>query len=656
MAVYQPNAILGNSRILATFGAAGEIMTFFFPHIDYPQNLQEGMPAVYIGPRGAGQLSWTYEPCWQATQSYVPRRNILHTDLLHATAGLELRITDLVMPHTGLLVRRFQLTNISSTPQEGVLLQYLYLRLGEMGRKNSARRLDDIPAIVQYWRHLCFAMGGDPPDATQIGKADPHAPNNAKRDMGDGILTNQREDLGDVDLAFAWNYTLQSGETLDRVFLISAALNEPAALAQLTRHQAQGYQALYDAADAWWAGWLAPAAPVHLAPAFTDAYYRALLALRLLYDAQTGALLAAPEFDPLFERSGGYGFVWPRDAAEVVLALDAAGIPDMVESFFAWARTAQHPHGYWEQRYWVTGERGPGWCSFLDAIQIDQTGAMLYALGRHAEHLPAAERPAFHERYWSMLENAACYLMAALGPNGLHTQAFDLWEKFRGSFTYSNAAIAAALWTAAAWGEARGLPEQAAAWRGAADRIKAVLLATCWNGEYFARGFTERGDLDWSVDSSILGLCEPFNLLSLDNPEERAMVERLARVVQTRLAKTLPEGEAIMRHEGDDYVEGSAGGVNTLWLARVLLRLATHYAAGDPDRAADYRAQAEPYLRVVAARATGAGLLPELIGGGATPYWAAPHGWAMASFIHCALLLEGLTAHGDWHSPSPTRL
>ncbi|HEY3418734.1 MAG TPA: hypothetical protein VGM23_17810, partial [Armatimonadota bacterium] len=232
MSIYQPNAVLGNSHTLLTLGCAGEIMSFFYPHIDYPQNVQEGMPAVYFGQPGHGQLAWTFEDSWQKQQAYVPRRNILVTTLTHAS-GLEMEITDLVHPRRNVFARRFRLRNHAQGNLEGVLMQYLYLRLGEVPRKNSARRVDDPVAIVQYWRNVCFAMGGDKPDATQIGKAGGLSHNSAKNDMGDGYLSNQREELGDVDTAYAWNFWLRPGEEFERVFYISAATSEPAALKQL---------------------------------------------------------------------------------------------------------------------------------------------------------------------------------------------------------------------------------------------------------------------------------------------------------------------------------------------------------------------------------------------------------------------------------------
>lgn len=642
MAVYQPNAILGNSHALVTFGRAGEIMSFFYPHLDYPQNLQEGMVAVYLGAPGVGCLSWTYEDAWQQRQSYVPRRNILVTDLFHRDLGLELQITDVVHPRRDILLRRFRLRNLSRETREGVLMQYLLLRLGETPRKNSARRLEDNSAVVQYWRHICFAMGGDWPDGTQIGKVG--MGNSARSDMLDGRLNNQREELGDVDTAYGWNFRLAPGEEMERTFIISAAPTEPAALTQLRTAREQGFPTAYEVTDHWWDHWLGAAVPVQLDAELTETYYRCLLATRLLYDERYGSVLAAPEFDPMFEQCGGYGFVWPRDAAEVVLALEEAGYPVMVERFLEWARVTQRKEGFWEQRYWINGDRGPGWCSFLDSIQIDQTGSMIHALGVHADALPAHERPGFHERYWGVVSQAADYLYRTLNGRGLHGLAFDLWEKFRGSFTYSNASIYAAFRVAASWAALRGEDGMAACWQAAADHIKATLLAECWNGDYFARGYTEWDALDWGVDSSMLGVFDPFGLLSLDVPAEREMVERMVATIRQRLTRRLPEGEGIMRHEGDDYGGGAAGGVNTLWLARVMLRLALSYRDSDAAKAAGYRDDAVRYLQTVIARGTTAGLLPELIGSGTLHHWAAPHGWAMASYIQCALLLDRM--HG----------
>jgi GH15 family glucan-1,4-alpha-glucosidase len=121
------------------------------------------------------------------------------------------------------------------------------------------------------------------------------------------------------------------------------------------------------------------------------------------------------------------------------------------------------------------------------------------------------------------------------------------------------------------------------------------------------------------------------------------MVESSVDTVVAHLGVNYQDGVAIRRYEGDSYVAGAAGGVNTLWLSRVLLRLALHYASRDAAKAAAYRERALGHLEVVRRRATQPGLLPELIG--ETPSssgWAVPHAWAMASFVVNVLLLDEL--------------
>ena len=49
-----------------------------------------------------------------------------------------------------------------------------------------------------------------------------------------------------------------------------------------------------------------------LAPDLTEAYDRCLLTLDLMIDPDLGSMIVAPEFDPEYRRSGGYGYCWPR--------------------------------------------------------------------------------------------------------------------------------------------------------------------------------------------------------------------------------------------------------------------------------------------------------------------------------------------------------
>jgi oligosaccharide amylase len=648
MPVFQPNAILGNSRSLITLGLSGEIMTFFYPHIDFPQNIQEGMPAIYFGEPGFGRFAWTYDDCFERKQYYEDRTNILITELRDKHTGLKLLITDFITPGHNIFahksddtfVRQFELINETESLITGTMMQYLFFRLGETPRKNSARCLKDKNALVQYWRDICFAMGGDWPDMTQIGKAEHD--NSAKNDMYDGWLNGQREELGDVDTAYGWRFHLNPGDSVKKVLFICAARDEIGALTSLNFANNAGYEKLHNDTADYWREWLGQGVKVNIEPDLKQIYDRSLLAVKLLFDDEYGSVLAAPEFDPQFERCGGYGFVWPRDAAEVALSLEESGYPELVSKFMKWAKKTQHECGYWDQRYWANGEVGPGWCSFLDSLQIDQIGSIITALGEHVDNIKGnKEKEKVIDEYWAMTENALTYLKSALGKDGLHMQAFDLWEKFKGSFSYSNASIWAGMKVGAKWAEMRNEKILAKKMNAIADKIKQVIMKECWNGEYFARGYGQDGKLDWQLDSSIVGIFDPFKMIDTDDPDELKIIEQMVATIRQRLTKHLPTGDAIIRHEYDDYVDGCAGGVNTLWIARVILRLAIKLKKTNPEKSKQYRDDAVKYMRTVITRGTTTGLLPELIGGSpTTPLWAVPHGWAMASYLTCCRLLS----------------
>ncbi len=162
-----------------------------------------------------------------------------------------------------------------------------------------------------------------------------------------------------------------------------------------------------------------------------------------------------------------------------------------------------------------------------------------------------------------------------------------------------------------------------------------------FNGHYFPRGYRSDGEPDQVMDSSTLGLVEPWALLSPADPHHRKMILSNLHEIEHRLGEPLPGGLGIRRFEGDAYLGGVVGCVNTLWTAQVYLQLAVAQKAASPAEAQSWRDQALSYIRLALSRATVTGLLPELIGlQPDTPYWAAPHGWASGLLVRCAVLLD----------------
>lgn len=415
-----------------------------------------------------------------------------------------------------------------------------------------------------------------------------------------------------------------------------------------------------------------------LPPELLAAYKRSLLALPLLCGKE-GVALAAPEFDPEFISCGGYGYLWPRDGGEYISGLLDAGYPQFAGLFFDWSARHQDASGLWHQRYFLNGEPGPNWCLPPDMLQIDQVGAVLWAYGKWLDMNPSQKPfklitstaamlkqldelfgsqiaawkgddpslpkqvaegpgedapnqvPAAHQE---MIRKAADYLISRLTERGVHGNAFDTWETFVGSFTYSNAAIYAAFVTAA-----RVLQDEK--YEAAAKRVKAGVLEHFVRDDYLTRGLYSNGEPDITVDSASLGAIEPFGLLDLQDEHDLRLAEGLLAVITHRLETDWEGGRAIRRFEGDAYVGGVPACVNTLWMARCCLKVADRLQElGRTAEAATLTQRAQVYLTTVLRRATPTGLLPELMQGPTGQrYWAAPHGWAMASFVSGVLML-----------------
>ncbi len=638
MPVYLPTAAIGNGRVLATLGGSGELMTFFYPHLDFAQNVREALPALYIGDPGHGVFHWTFEPAFRRRQAYLPATNLLRTELALATPPLSLVLEDFCPPDTTSLVRRVLITNLGEALLHGTFFHYFDLRLREVCGKQAVRWDEQHSFVLQYFRDTVIALGGTHPDLWRCGKSlDPTGPQSAKSDLYDGHLNGQPEDIGQVDFAVGYRLNLAPGQERALDLFLCAEVNPQRTSVHLQELVERGYGGLRAATVESDRRWLAQGRPVPTGR-LQAAYERALLSLRLLVDEPSGAVLAAPEFDPAYERSGGYGYCWPRDASWAVESLHRAGYPHYTRRLADWYAAHQLPDGFWGQRYWCRGQLAPSWALREDFLQLDQCGAALLTLCQAAQEVADAERREVYRR--AVMRGTEALLGKVQA--GWHTQACDLWETYCGSFVYTNAALACALEAAAHCAEEGSDPETAHRCREQVQQMREATLSL-YTGEYFPRGRWSDGHVDLSVDTSTLGLVAPFALLDLTDPAQREMAESNLATIRTRLGQDLGGKRGLRRFEGDAYLGGVIGCVNTLWAALVSLKLARAWQGEDAEKSRAHREQALADLDFCLAHATPTGLLPELIGlQPDAPYWAAPHAWASALLVDCVHELEGL--------------
>ena len=152
------------------------------------------------------------------------------------------------------------------------------------------------------------------------------------------------------------------------------------------------------------------------------------------------------------------------------------------------------------------------------------------------------------------------------------------------------------------------------------------------------RRITPEGEPDPALDSSAMGLIYPWGVLDLTDDDDRALALATLDGISADLRSEVKGGGAILRFEGESYMGGGPGCVNTLWLA--VCRLVLARSTVDPDERERQQTLAMADLRIALANTSPTGQLPELIPKILFDYWAAPHAWACSLLIEAALALQ----------------
>ncbi len=172
-----------------------------------------------------------------------------------------------------------------------------------------------------------------------------------------------------------------------------------------------------------------------------------------LLTGSSGGRIAAPEFDPFYANSGGYGYVWFRDDASVSQHLLKAGDRLGLDTTDTLAESAQFlcegqlSDGTWPHRVWATdGSLAPGWANAnvernddSEEYQADQTAtvtAFLATLLREHrteldEELTATIRETIHD--------AVDALESSIADNDLPEACQNVWEDGTGQYAHTAA-------------------------------------------------------------------------------------------------------------------------------------------------------------------------------------------------------------------------
>lgn len=632
------DAIIGNSKFLASLGRTGKMYRLWWPNIDLPQHVD----AVRTGIQwGQSAVSWFDEEAegWTHEAAYVAKTNILRVHARSEQQRLQVESLHFAVPGHDLIVREYTFTNVSNQPASFSFVLHSSFLVSENHLYNTTLFNAANDSLVHFRHKYYFALSSaNVCTQYQAGLAWEAAQN--------GELDGKEIDMR-PDGALKWGIEqLAAGASVTIPVYIAAGHDEGSALSQMRTAKSKASSEWIAETTAYWRDYLAAATPCPIDDAeISDLYDRSLLMFKLMSDEQTGSIIAAPEFDEKFERCGGYSFCWGRDAAFITTALDKAGLSSLSVSFYAWTLSAQSPDGSWQQRHYHDGSLAPSW-----GLQIDEGSSILWGMWQH--YLEKKDSR-FAEQVWPAVEKGASFLISYLDTeSGLPKPSIDLWEEREASHTYSSAAVFGGLTAAASFAELAGRPELASEWTAAAERIAAAINELCWNEELgsFYRGVNltvnavkyeealaggAAGHItaankgykkhvlahDPVLDISLLGIAVPFAAV----PADHDYMRRTADAVEAAL--TVPAVGGIKRYEDDIYIGGNPWILTTLWLAHYRIQ------TGSID-------DAKRLLQWTLDHRTETGLLPEQVdkNTGETA-WVVPLTWSHAMFILTIFML-----------------
>jgi glucoamylase len=610
-----PNAVLGDGSLLLTLTCRGRVQQLWWPHLDHEPHLGD----LRLGVHDADSFTWLDDPALHHRQRYEDDVDVLVTTVEGGAVGT-VEVTDAIATDAPVLVRRVR----GARGRVGV-----FVRPELTGTVQAGGGYVDpgSGALVFHRRDHVVAIGLDVPTSAGVGERDRGAPSDEA--LAADLLAGGGVVHGEVDGA------VLAAEPRDEVVVaIAMARTHVGALERLRSTLHRGAAATFRDRRSAGAKVLA-ALPAPLVDGPEAALERrSQLVFGLLADRATGGVLAAPEQDPWFARSGGYGYVWPRDLAFILLAHVAGGRHDLAVPALWWLVRSQPRDGLWAQRSWTDGTLAPSW-----GTQLDETGAVLVAYGAAARGI-ADDR--LIRALWTSTIHAADALVRTLDERtGLPAPSMDLWEERVGLHAYTAAATWAGLQAAGHLAD-RFEPARATGWREAAARVRAGIEQHLWSeehGRYLRSIEVARADdagtevpgcyaaladhaadpvrsvdpLDPVVDTSLLGLVYPFGVFDAAEP-------RMAATIAAIEGELRGSDGGLRRYVGDPYIGGNPWVLTTLWMGLVRRRP----GAAEPADGLDYARRA----------ATSTGLLPEQVDAvTGEPAWIVPLTWSHAMYV-----------------------
>ena len=573
---YLNEAIIGNSRILATFSYKGEMLRLSYPNCDNRQYLNYFHTGVKVNDSNIIYLHDDINNTY--LQYYDVDTNILNTEITNTYFNLKIVQTDFVSIKEDILIKKYSFINESHIEQNINFLIHSEL-LSDQNNFVSGMELDN--GMVQFAHDFSVATfaKSDKLLSCQI--------NNSQSNIATGIIGGKDYIGMSKDSSISFDIGLiHPGERKDIEICIyidekKKTMNE--FIDEVERIKKIDLNKEYNDVKAYWRKYVKEHDGLKIGEPqssydekIIQIYKRSILLFPLLTNFETGGIIAAAEVDENLTQCGRYAYCWPRDAVFMTKALDILKMNDISDKFYnKFCKMTQSKNGMWEQRFYTDGKLAPSW-----GYQVDETASVVYGVYNHYEYTSNEE---FLKDNLHMCELAITFLKKYVKDifeqTNRYKVSYDIWEENdKGVHFYSLASIIAAFESMKKIYKVLG--------KNVSDfennRLKDEKINKNINEitelqveikKYIEDNLYDenrksyvRNTEDRRMDISLLGAVYPFNIYS---PKEKRILNTVDNINLT--LRTFTGG--YQRYEFDNYRKGSPWPISNLWMTLYYLEL-----------------------------------------------------------------------------------
>ncbi|MEO8862860.1 MAG: glycoside hydrolase family 15 protein, partial [Candidatus Saccharimonadales bacterium] len=594
-----------------------------------------------------GVFSWIDDGSWDISVNFDSDALISNVRMQSDDLQVELLLNDFVDSSVNAFCRNITLTNQSDKPRTIRLFMHQVFQISQEGRADTAIFVPEENYILDYKGRCSLLIYGQDDQGTRydqfaIGSYGIEGKEGTFRDAEDGELSGSSIEHGGVDSVIRFSSLLEPKKSTLISYWVVAAETQRAAETIHLEIKKDGVSARMEQTREYWKQWLSTGAnAMHTVDSeYLEMVKKSMLIIKAHTDKRGGIIASCDSSIYNYGRDY-YSYVWPRDGAYVMWPLIRLGYTEEPKKFFEFCRDILTPEGYLMHKYQPDRAIGSTWHPMLHeerlelAIQEDETAIVLYMLGEFYNY--AKDEDFVRNLYSTFISPAAGFLAGFIDDQtNLPHASYDLWEEKFLTTTYSVAVTYQALLVAADFAEQFEFPDDALAWRAAAERIlTGVDVFFDPERKLLRKGFLLKQDDTLAFDNT-LDISSLYGQMMYAYQGTPDQILDTVKGIEEILLNNSPSGGS-PRYEKDNYFAsdpqymGNPWFVTTLWLAQYYIK------SGNPDRGRELVAWAME-------RTLPSGVLSEQVNPtDSKPISVAPLVWSHAEFINTVIDLSKVT-------------